>query len=59
MSATYYGESEFNEKVTFHNEVNLSGNVYFSSGNIIIKSNNGVRFKLIVSDSGVLSTTPL
>lgn len=27
MSANYYGESEFNEKVIFHSDVNFSGNV--------------------------------
>jgi hypothetical protein len=56
----YFGlETYFNEKATFYKEIEVSGNVYIDSGNLIISSENGIKYKLIVSDSGNLSTVAL
>lgn len=61
MSNNQYFSEEtfFNENVKFYKEVEISGNVYIDSGNLIIRSPNGTRYKLVVSDTGVLSTVSL
>lgn len=61
MSNNQYFSEEtfFNEDAKFYKNATISGNVYVDSGNIIIKSDNGTQYKLVVSDSGVLSTIPL
>ncbi|QPX48010.1 hypothetical protein PQC13_gp045 [Synechococcus phage S-SRM01] len=61
MSNNQYFSEEtfFNNDVKFYQSVELSGNVYIDSGNLIMRSPNGTRYKLVVSDTGVLSTVAL
>lgn len=61
MSNNQYFSEEtfFNNDVKFYQSVELSGNVYVESGNIILTSDNGNRYRLVVSNTGVLSTVAL
>jgi hypothetical protein len=61
MSNNQYFSQEtfFNNDVKFYQSVELSGNVYIESGNLIMRSPNGTRYKLVISDAGVLSTVSL
>lgn len=52
-------EVYFNEKATFFGNIDLGGNLSILDGNLIIKSDNGTQYKIVVSNFGVLSTTPL
>jgi len=54
---TFYGESEFNERVTFHDDLTVYGSFNMAkTGGIILISPNGTKYKLIVANDGSLST---
>lgn len=52
-------ETYFNEKAHFFSNVDVGGNLRIINGNLILESENGIKYKLVVSDLGILSASPV